>query len=90
MHMLNRRTQLLLDDDRYERLQRRAQESGDSVAALIRDAIDRTYPEVSPDRARAGREFLREARKDPMKVSDWPEMKRAINHMWDKHADDEG
>jgi predicted DNA-binding protein len=40
MHMLNRRTQLLLDEDRYRRLDRRARATGRSVAAVIREAID--------------------------------------------------
>lgn len=38
--MLNRRTQLLLDDTRYQRLDRRARATGQSVAAVIREAID--------------------------------------------------
>jgi len=40
MHMLSRRTQLLLDDERYARLDRRARSTGQSVAAVIREAID--------------------------------------------------
>jgi predicted transcriptional regulator len=38
--MLMRRRQLLLDEDRYRRLERRARSSGQSVAAVIREAID--------------------------------------------------
>lgn len=38
--MLDRRTQILLDEERYSRLERAARESGRSVAAVIRDAID--------------------------------------------------
>jgi len=40
MRMLSRRTQLLLDDDRYAKLDRRARATGQSVAAVIREAID--------------------------------------------------
>jgi predicted DNA-binding protein len=41
MHMsLSRRTQILLDDDRYAQLERRANQTGRSVAAVIREAID--------------------------------------------------
>lgn len=72
---LTRRTQILLDDERYERLQRHADESGVSIATLIRRAIDRTYPAVPPDRARAGKRLLGAA---PMPVEDWPEMKREM------------
>lgn len=40
MNALSRRTQILLDDERYSRLERAARESGRSVAAVIREAID--------------------------------------------------
>jgi hypothetical protein len=40
MSMLSRRTQILLDHERYARLEQAARESGVSVAAVIRDAID--------------------------------------------------
>lgn len=44
MHMLNRRTQVLLDEERYQRLQQRARESDRSVGAVIREAIDGAFP----------------------------------------------
>lgn len=42
MHMsrLTRRTQLLLDEERYAKLERTSAETGRSVAAIIREAID--------------------------------------------------
>ncbi|MBB4661192.1 CopG family transcriptional regulator [Conexibacter arvalis] len=40
MSTLSRRTQILLDEERYARLEQAAQASGRSVAAVIRDAID--------------------------------------------------
>ena len=43
MNMLNRRTQLLLDDERYRRLELAARESGRSVGAVIREAIDAKF-----------------------------------------------
>lgn len=60
MHMphLTRRTQLLLDEERYARLERRATASNRSVAAVVRDAIDIAYPERSPDREEAFDDFL--------------------------------
>lgn len=60
MHMpgLTRRTQLLLDEERYARLERRAAASDRSVAALIRDAIDLTYPERTLSREEAFEDFL--------------------------------
>jgi len=54
MHMsaLTRRTQLLLDEERYRRLQQEADATGRSVAAIIRDAIDARLEEVSRGRQR--------------------------------------
>jgi hypothetical protein len=42
---LDRRLQLLLDADRHRRLAAAARERGTSVAAVIRDAIDRAVPD---------------------------------------------
>jgi hypothetical protein len=58
MHMLDRRFQILLDDERFERLAAEAQVRGVSVAALIREAIDRTFPLASPAKAHAAARIL--------------------------------
>jgi len=75
--MLTRRTQILLDEDRYERLRRQAEASGSSVAALIRAAIDRTYPVVDAERRRAARELLGAIESDqrPEPQPEWGELK---------------
>ena len=77
MHMppLARRTQILLDDERYARLEERAQRTGASVGALIRAAIDVAYPGTPSDRERAGQELLDA---DPIPLSDWPELKQDL------------
>ena len=77
MHMrtLTRRTQLLLDEDRYERLVRRAEATGSSVGALIREAIDLAYPDQRLARRLAADRLLAA---EPMPVDDWPAMKRQI------------
>lgn len=78
MHMprtLTRRTQLLLDEDRYERLARRAEATGSSVGALIREAIDLAYPKQTMTRREAADRLLAA---EPMPVDDWPVMKRQI------------
>jgi hypothetical protein len=75
MPMLTRRTQLLLDEDRYERLARRAETTGSSVGALIREAIDLAYPREELTRREAADRLLAA---EPMPVEDWPEMKRQI------------
>lgn len=67
MCMLTRRLQILLDDDRYERLARRAEERGASVAALIREAIDTVYPGVDTKRRAAAAAILDA---EPMAVPD--------------------
>lgn len=48
--MLERRLQILLDEDRHRRVTALAAERGVSVAAVVREAIDRGLP--SSDRAR--------------------------------------
>ncbi len=39
--MFDHRIQLLLDEGRYDKVRRKASQRGTSVAAVIRDAIDR-------------------------------------------------
>lgn len=58
--MLNRRLQVLVDDERYERLARESERIGAPVGELVRRAIDHEFPGVGPDaeRKRAGRELL--------------------------------
>ena len=72
---LTRRLQVLLDDERYERLEQRSRETGASVGALVRRAIDESYPPAGVDADRAGAEFLAA---DPMPVDDWDVMKREL------------
>ena len=60
MHMLNRRLQVLVDDERFERLARESERIGAPVGELVRRAIDREFPGIGHDaeRERAGRELL--------------------------------
>lgn len=60
MHMLNRRLQILVDDERFERLAEASRRSGAPVGELVRRAIDREFPAVGPgaEREKAGRELL--------------------------------
>ena len=48
--MLNRRLQVLIDDERWERLQRRSTETGASVGELVRRAIDDGLPVSDQER----------------------------------------
>ena len=54
-----RRIPIGLTDPQHERLRREARRRRTSVGALIRDAVDRTYPEDAAAR-RAARERARE------------------------------
>ena len=59
MSLLERRLQLLLDADRYGRVAAEAQESGRSVAAVIREAIDFRFPALDRTaRAKAAQDLL--------------------------------
>lgn len=72
---MTRRLQVLLDEERMNRLERHAQERGTTVATIVRDAIDMAVPRHSAeDRRAAARRLLSTA---PMPVvDDWMEMKR--------------
>jgi predicted DNA-binding ribbon-helix-helix protein len=65
--MLTHRLQLLLDDERYERVHALARQRGTSVAAVIREAIDRGLPAAQRRRSAAARRILAA---EPMEVAD--------------------
>ena len=44
MSLMERRLQILLDNERYERISNEAERSGRSVASVIREAIDLCFP----------------------------------------------
>jgi hypothetical protein len=81
MHMsLTRRTQILLDQERYAQLERRATDSGCSVAAVIREAIDEKLAS-DPDATRrreAGRRLLASPAPDREREPDWDVVKREM------------
>jgi hypothetical protein len=80
MSALTRRTQILLDNERHARLEERSRQTGASIGALIRHAIDVAYPGAPSDRERAGQELLDAA---PIPIADWPELKQDL---LDAHA----
>lgn len=67
MCMLTHRLQILIDDERYERVRAVARQRGTSVASVIREALDRGLPATHRRRAAAGRRILDAA---PMEVGD--------------------
>jgi predicted DNA-binding protein len=68
---MDRRLQLRLDDERYRKVSASAQQRGTSVAAVIREAIDRGLRSPDDRRAAAGRRVL-DAK--PMPVPDVAEL----------------
>ncbi len=56
---LERRLQVLLDEERHARLVRIAQQSGRSVGAVVRDAIDIAFPPGDAQRIEVARELLK-------------------------------
>ncbi len=79
MHMLNRRLQVLVDDERYERLAQESERTGAPVGELVRRAIDHEFPRSSrdPERERAGRALLAMP-PPPDPEPDWEEQKREM------------
>ena len=65
MYMVIHRLQLLLDDERYQRVQTLARQRGTSVAAVIREALDRGLPATQRRRSAAARRILAA---EPMQV----------------------
>lgn len=76
MHMLTHRLQILLDDERQAKVARVAEQRGISVAAVIREAIDRLP--TDPERRRAAVEAILMA--EPMPVPGDPsELRRELD-----------
>jgi plasmid stability protein len=77
--MLERRLQVLVDDDLHKRLRTRAERSGASVGELVRRALEHEYPpEGEPlDRSEAARRILGWD-PGPGREPDWSEQKRRM------------
>ena len=70
--MLSRRLQVLIDEERWSRLEREADRRGVSVGVLVREAIDARFPGHADER-RAALEAILAA--DPMDVPDPHELR---------------
>lgn len=75
MLMLTRRLQVLLEESQWQRLAARADRRNTSVAVLVREAIDRAYPDVADAARVAAAEVLAA---EAMCVEDWPAMKAEL------------
>jgi Ribbon-helix-helix protein, copG family len=78
VHVLDRRVQILLDEERYDRLAAEARKRNLSVAAVIREAIDKRFPSRSRERSRAARAILDA---EPMLAPSLEELKAELDDL---------
>ncbi|MGH2763504.1 MAG: ribbon-helix-helix protein, CopG family [Thermoleophilaceae bacterium] len=79
MARLERRLQVLIDDDRYERLRRESERTGAPVGAIVRAAIDERLGTASHRAARtAAVRRLLDAPPPPGPEPDWDEAKQQM------------
>jgi hypothetical protein len=78
MSMLERRLQILLDRERYDRLAREAEARGTSVAQVVRDAIDWALPSTSRRRQEAASRILQAP---DMPVPDVAELRSELDEL---------
>lgn len=79
----DRRLQLLLDEERYRRVAELAGQRGSSVAAVIREAIDRGLPNPDDRRKAAARRLLDS---EPVDVPDVPELLTELAELRSRRA----
>ena len=72
----NRRLQILLDEERHDRIVSVARQRGVSVATVVREAIDRGVAKPDRQRSDAGRRILAAA---DMEVPDVPGLKAELD-----------
>jgi hypothetical protein len=80
---LEHRLQILLDDERHQRISTVAHERGVSVAAVVREAIDRGLGVSDGARRAAGRRLLEAA---DMPVPEPAELRAELDALRDRRA----
>ena len=78
MCMLEHRLQILLDDERHQRITKAARARGVSVATIVREAIDRGLPSSERQRRVAGDVILAA---EPMAVPDVPALLTELDEL---------
>ena len=78
MSMLDRRLQVLIDEDRWHRLEREAARRQVPVAVLVREAIDERFPGDADER-RAALQALLDA--EPMAVPQPDQLRDELDEM---------
>lgn len=80
---LEHRLQILLDDERHQRIMKVARERGVSVATIVREAIDRGVSNPDARRKAAGRRVLAAA---DMPVPDVAALHSELDELHNRHA----
>lgn len=84
--MLHKRVQLLLDDERYDKVHDEARRRSISIAEVIRTAIDQIPSPDDWERRRAALEAILAA--EPMPVPDDPaDLRRELDEAHDRFRD---
>lgn len=78
MCMLERRLQILLDEERYGRVSAHARHRGVSVGRVIREAIDALLPGSAPRRSAAAVRILKAK---PMPVPDPAGLRKELDEL---------
>ncbi len=82
MSMLEHRLQILIDDERHQRLTAAAKERGVSVATIVREAIDRGLPTGDRRRQAAAATLLAA---ESMDVPDVPDLLTELDALRGRH-----
>lgn len=83
MSMLSRRLQVLIDEERWSRLEREAGRRGVSVGTVVREAIDERFPGDGDER-RAALQAVLDA--EPMVVPDPAELREELEAIRGRRA----
>ncbi len=83
MSMLDRRLQILLDEERFQRISSLAKARGVSVATVVRDAIDRGLPAAPARRAGAARRILAA---EPMAAPGPDDLRTELDELRGRHG----
>jgi hypothetical protein len=78
MSMLKERLQVLIEREQRERLEREAAMRGTSVATLVREAIDLTFPPTRPRRRSAANAILDA---EPMPAPDLVDLRHELDEL---------
>ena len=77
---MERRLQLLLDRERYAKVEREARQSGRTVSAVIREAIDVRFAEDLDARSEAAARLLAVPATGGSPEPDWSATKESFDH----------